>query len=335
MMSAAARSAVKTPLTLNLPRDRRGARLDQVLAALLPSLSRAMLQRLIRGGHVSVAGGAARAAYRVRGGERVVVDLPEPEPSRLEPEARPLRILHEDEDLVILDKPAGVVVHPGAGARRGTLVHFLLHHCRDLSGIGGEERPGIVHRLDRGTSGVIVVAKNDAAHRSLAAQFKARSVEKTYEALVWGRPRREAGTIDAPIGRHPSARIRMAVRTGGRAARSLYRLVEPLGPVSLLEVRPETGRTHQIRVHLRSIGHAVVGDRLYGGARAASVRDPRSRAALLAYSGLALHARSLAFAHPRTGERCRFEAAKPADLERLLQDLRVIRSGPGVRESPA
>ncbi len=237
---------------------------------------------------------------------------------------------------MVLDKPPGVVVHPGAGARAGTLVNFLLHHCRGLSVIGGTERPGIVHRLDRDTSGVLVVAKNDAAHRSLAAQFKARTVRKLYEALVWGRPRRAEGVIDAPIGRHPTARIKMAVRRGGRPARSRYRLVAALGVASLVEVRPETGRTHQIRVHLGSIGHPVVGDRIYGGARAGSVRDPGSREALLAYSGLALHARRLGFNHPRTGAWVEFEAPRPAELQRVIESLRDLTAGRGsARETPA
>ncbi len=328
--------ASENRLVLDLPAERRGERLDLALAALVPSLSRAALQRLIRSGRVLVAGVAARAAYRVRGGERVAVDLPAPEPSALRPEASPLSILHEDEDLVVLDKPPGVVVHPGAGARGGTLVNFLLHHCRGLSVIGGTERPGIVHRLDRDTSGVLVVAKNDAAHRSLATQFKARAVRKLYEALVWGRPRHAEGVIDAPIGRHPTARIKMAVRRGGRPARSGYRLVAALGVASLVEVRPETGRTHQIRVHLGSIGHPVVGDRIYGGARAGSVRDPGSREALLAYGGLALHARRLGFNHPRTGAWVEFEAPRPAELERVIESLRDLTAGRGsARGTPA
>jgi len=307
---------------LDVPATRRGERLDQVLVALLPAQSRSALQRLIREGRVTLPEGPARPSYRVRGGEQVTIELPPPRPSDLAAEARPLAILYQDADLVVLDKPAGMAVHPGAGSRSGTLVNVLLHHCRDLSGVGGTERPGIVHRLDRETTGVMVVAKNDATHRALAAQFKARTVGKVYEALVWGRPRLSQGVVDAPIGRHPTARVKMAVRPGGRAARTGYRLLAALGPVAHLELRPATGRTHQIRVHLKSIGHPVVGDRLYGGVRAAGVRDPAARSALRAYGGLALHARILEFDHPRTGERRRFEAPLPTELRELLAALR-------------
>jgi len=220
--------------TLDLADDRRGERLDRALADLLPDLSRSALQRLLREGRVSVAGKAARSSYRVRGGERVVVDLPETRPAGLEAEDRPLSVLYEDADLLVLDKPAGITMHPGAGARSGTLVNALLHHCGGLSTIGGTERPGIVHRLDRDTSGVLVVAKNDQAHRSLAAQFKGRTVRKLYEALVWGRPRSPQGVVDAPIGRHPTARVKMAVRPEGRPARSAYIVTSTYGPVSLV-----------------------------------------------------------------------------------------------------
>lgn len=315
-------------LRIDLPLSRRGERLDLALAALLPDQSRAALQRLMREGRVLLAGGPARASYRVRGGERVVVDLPFPPPSTLEPEDRPLDVLHEDADLLVINKPPGMTVHPGAGRRSGTLVNALLHHCRGLSGIGGILRPGIVHRLDRETSGVLVVAKNDAAHRDLSDQFKARTVSKIYEALVRGRPRLAQGTLDAAIGRHPVARTRMALRRSGRAARTAYRLVLPLGIVSLLEVRPETGRTHQIRVHLSALGHPVVGDTLYGGARFHEARDRRAREALLAYHGLALHARSLGFHHPRTGAFCAFAAPRPRDLADLIAALAALQGAP-------
>ncbi len=308
-------------IALDLGADSAGGRIDQALAARLPDLSRATLQRLIREGLVLVGGQPVRASHRVRGGERVTVTIPPPRPPRPLPEAHDLSILHEDGDLIVLDKPAGVVVHPGAGAHAGTLVNFLLHHCRDLSGIGGQERPGIVHRLDRDTSGVLVVAKNDAAHRSLSAQFKARQVRKVYEAVVWGQPRRAQDTIDTPIGRHPGARVRMSVLASGRAARTTYRVVARLGPVSLLEVHPETGRTHQIRVHLKSIGHPVVGDRVYRGRRAETVLDMATRGSLLLYTGLALHARSLGFTHPRTGAWVQYEAPRPADLASLISEL--------------
>jgi 23S rRNA pseudouridine1911/1915/1917 synthase len=310
---------------IDIPMSRRGERLDQTLVAILPEVSRAEVQRLIRAGRVRVGGGSVtRPSCRVRGGERVCLDFPEPAPAGLPAEARPLDVLHEDPDLLVLDKATGIVVHPGAGARSGTLVNFLLHHCGHLSAIGGQERPGIVHRLDRDTTGVLVIAKNDATHRSLAAQFKDRTIEKIYEALVWGAPRPASGVIDAPIGRHPSARVKMVVRPDGRPSRSSFRTLESFGVVTLLEVRPETGRTHQIRVHLKSIGHTVVGDALYGGARAGSLRDEAWRAALSAYGGLALHARSLSFTHPATGRRLRFEAPRPADLRRLIDEARRL-----------
>lgn len=316
-------------LEIDLPAARRGARLDQVLAALLPGSSRAGVQRLLREGHVILDDRPVRAAYRVRGGERVRVELPPPRPSALAPEPLSLEILHEDPDVVAINKPPGLTVHPGAGVRGGTLVNALLHHCRDLSGIGGVERPGIVHRLDRDTSGVIVVAKHDAAHNSLAAQFKARSVSKVYEALVWGRPRVPNGVIDAPLGRHPTARVRMAVRRGGRAARTAWRLVEDLGSLALLELKPETGRTHQLRVHLSSIGHPILGDPLYGRKTAPRTAPRELGPILAAYGGMALHAREIAFDHPRTGRRLELRAERPAELERLLLSLRQALPGKG------
>ncbi|MGH9750467.1 MAG: RluA family pseudouridine synthase [Candidatus Polarisedimenticolia bacterium] len=308
-------------IALDLPPSRRGERLDRVLAALLPDLSRAGLQRLIREGRVRVDQAPARAAYRVRGGEQVAVDMPSPEPATLLPEALALDIIFQDSDLLVVNKPAGMVVHPGAGRRGGTLANALLHLVPDLAGIGGVLRPGIVHRLDRDTSGVMVAAKNDAAQRDLSAQFKARTVRKTYEALVWGRPRRAEGLVDLPIGRHPTARVRMAVRPGGRIARTAYRTVRILGPLTFLEACPETGRTHQIRVHLSHIGHPIVGDPLYGGARPRPLPDAGARSALEAYDGLALHARRLEFRHPRTLEPCAFEAPRPAPFAALLAAL--------------
>ncbi|HET6278353.1 MAG TPA: RluA family pseudouridine synthase [Candidatus Polarisedimenticolia bacterium] len=308
-------------MSIRVPEERQGERIDQVLAALLSQQSRAAVQRLIRERQVLLRGEPVRAAYRVRGGETIDVSLPPPRPSCLEAEPYPLDILFEDGDLVVINKPAGMTVHPGAGARSGTLVNALLHHCSDLSGIGGEERPGIVHRLDRDTTGALVVAKNDLAHRDLAAQFKARTVGKQYEALVWGCPRFTSGSIDKPIGRHRTARVRMAIRPEGRSARTAWKILAPLGPVALLELEPATGRTHQIRVHLMSIGHPIVGDPLYGGRRAGGAGDRAAQRSLAAFSGLALHARRLAFRHPRSGVRVECCAPRPPGLQQLISAL--------------
>jgi 23S rRNA pseudouridine1911/1915/1917 synthase len=300
-----------------------GVRLDRWLAARLPEVSRARLQALIAEGAVRVDGGAARAASRVRAGQSVEVAVPAPAAAAPQPEDIPLRVVHEDADLLVVDKPAGLVVHPGAGTAAGTLVNALLHRVKDLSGIGGVLRPGIVHRLDRGTSGLLVVAKNDAAHQALARQFASRSVEKEYRAVVLGRPRRAAGTIEAPIGRDPVHRKRMSVRAaGGRAARTSYAVAEALDGAALLRVHIHTGRTHQIRVHLASIGHPVLGDAVYGGRRVPASASARLREALAGLDRPALHAARLSFTHPATGERLSFESPLPDDLARLLERLR-------------
>lgn len=327
MMAAPPTSAPPRRIELLIPEEARGRRLDRVLADLLPDQSRASLQRLVSDGRILIGGHPVRAARRLHGGEEVVVDLPEPAPAVLEADDRPLRILHEDDDLIVLNKPAGLVVHPGAGVRSGTLANALLHHFRGLSSIGGVERPGIVHRLDRETSGVIVVAKNDVAHRALSAQFKDRTMKKTYEALVWGRPRREEDSIDEPIGRHPTVRVRMAIRPSGRPSRSDYRVVAGFGSVSLVELRPRTGRTHQLRVHMSHLGHPIVGDRLYGGEKQRSVRRAAERDALSAFGGLALHARRLGLVHPRTSIDMEFEAPRPEPLEHLIEILQRIQDG--------
>jgi 23S rRNA pseudouridine1911/1915/1917 synthase len=324
MSSPVARDGRTRRVELTVPEERRGHRLDQALTTLLPELSRAAVQRLIRGGHVTLEGRTARPAHRLTGGERIAVDIPAPAASTLDPEERALDILLEDADLLVINKPAGLTVHPGAGRARGTLVNALLHHCRDLSGIGGVERPGIVHRLDRETSGALVVAKNDLAHRDLAAQFKARQVQKTYRALVWGLPRAARGLVDAPIGRHPTARVRMAIRADGRPARTSWEVIGRFDPMALVELHPETGRTHQIRVHLASLGHPIVGDRLYGGRRNPDRVPDQLRAALAAYDGLALHALRLEFRHPGTARRLTIEAPLPENLAALVQALRSM-----------
>ncbi|HHY46164.1 MAG TPA: RluA family pseudouridine synthase [Firmicutes bacterium] len=292
-----------------------GTRLDVYVASRLEvpqgSLSRSTVQRLIDSGNIVVNGRPCRPSYRVRAGDVISGLVPPPEEPHADPEDIPIDILYEDSDIIVVNKPRGMTVHPGAGNPSGTLVNALLAHCGDLSGVGGVMRPGIVHRLDKDTSGVMVVAKNDASHLELSRQFKAREVHKTYIALVRGAVDPPEGTISSMIGRHPVHRKKMAVTEhGGKPAVTRYRTIERLPGYTLLEVHPETGRTHQIRVHLAWVGHPVAGDSLYGG------RDPR-----LPISGQALHAASLEFRHPRTGRRMRFCAPLPDDMARIMKML--------------
>jgi 23S rRNA pseudouridine1911/1915/1917 synthase len=310
------------PLVFSVEADEAGRRLDLFLAARLDGHSRSRLQALIEAGHVQVDGEPSRASARVRAGQSVSLAAPAPAPADPQPEDIPLAIPFQDAHLLVVDKPAGMVVHPGAGNASGTLVNALLHHVRDLSGVGGVLRPGLVHRLDRGTSGLLLVAKDDATHRALARQFAGRSVEKEYLAVVLGVPRARAGSIATPIGRDPVHRKRMSVRAPrGREARSDYALVEALDGAALLRVRIHTGRTHQIRVHLASIGHPVAGDAAYGGARTPPSRNAATREALAAFPRPALHAARLSFTHPVTGERLTFESPLPEDLRALLAEL--------------
>ena len=286
-----------------------GQRLDVFLAR-VSGLSRARVQMLIEDGAALVAGRTQKPRYPVRAGDLVLLTIPPTEPLALTPEPIPLDILYEDEHLLVLNKPAGLVVHPGAGRTTGTLVHALLAHCAHLPGIGGVERPGIVHRLDRDTSGVMVVAKTEAAHQSLSLQFKNRIVRKRYLALAHGEIPRETGRIEAAIGRRADDRTRMGVRSeGGRAARTAYRVLRRLRNMTLVELGLETGRTHQIRVHLAHIGHPVVGDRVYGGRRArrASATEESTRRQML-------HAWRLAFRHPISGAWLEFTAPPPPDF---------------------
>ena len=311
------------------------ARLDAWLAGALadhePPFSRSRLRALIEAGAVTVDGAAADPKRRLRGGERIALAPPPPEPAAPEPEAIPLDILHEDEALIVLVKPVGMVVHPGAGVRSGTLVNALLHHCAgSLSGIGGVARPGIVHRLDRDTSGVMVAAKTDRAHADLSAQFadhgRTGPLERAYLALVWGTPTPPAGTIDAPLRRDPRERTRRAVGEGADARRAVthYRTEETLGPATLVRCRLETGRTHQIRVHMAHRGHPLLGDEVYGAGHRSKVsllaRD--AQRALETMRGQALHAATLAFRHPIAGETMRFEAPPPAPMRDLIGALR-------------
>ncbi len=294
-----------------------GQRLDMFLAR-VSGLSRAHIQRLIAEGRVLVDGHPQKPGRAVNPGGRIRLEIPPAVPLALVPEIMPLDILHEDSHLLVLNKPAGLVVHPGAGRRTGTLVHGLLAHCRELPGIGGVERPGIVHRLDRDTSGVMVVAKTEAAHHALSLQFKTRVVQKWYLALVHGEMREGAGRIEAAIGRRETDRQRMGVRErGGREARTAYRVLRRLPGMTLVELRLETGRTHQIRVHLAHIGHPVVGDRVYGGRRERRRTGQEGPAA----ERQMLHAWRLGFQHPQDGAWREFTAPLPADFLRLAGEI--------------
>ncbi len=297
-------------------------RLDRYLAGLDLGLSRSRVHRLIEEGRVTVDGLPARPSLPLRGGERLRVEVPPAEPPRAEPEDLPLDLVYEDPWLAVVAKPRGLVVHPAPGPPPGPLVNALLHRCRALSGVGGVLRPGIVHRLDKDTSGLLVVAKDDPTHRALQAQFQGRSVEKTYLAVALGRLAGE-GVIDAPVGRHPTDRKKMAAGAPrGREAVTRWRALQPLRGATLLEVRIETGRTHQIRVHLASIGHPVVGDPLYGGTRRArGEADTPARRRLMREARQALHAWRLRFRHPATGAALHLHAPVPADLRALIEDL--------------
>jgi 23S rRNA pseudouridine1911/1915/1917 synthase len=338
-----------TQAAVRVPADEAGDRLDRVLARHIAALSRSRLKVLIEAGAVAVDGQTIRdPSHNVNSGSAILVDVPPPLPAKPEPEPIPLRIIYEDDDIIVIDKPRNLVVHPAAGHRTGTLVNALIAHCGDsLSGIGGERRPGIVHRLDKDTTGAMVVAKNDRAHRALAAQFadhgkNGEPFERSYLALVWGAPDRPHGTIDRPIDRHPKSRERMAIREGGRDAVTHWQVLERYGvqaaktgrkgnkgsssaePVaSLLLCRLETGRTHQIRVHLASIGHPIMGDDAYGsGFRTkAALLPPAAQTALTALARQALHAHMLSVKHPSSGEFLQFRSELPPDLVRLRNAL--------------
>ena len=315
-----------------------GTRLDAWVAGAVADLGRNRAKRLVQEGHVTVGGRTIVEAKRpVKPGERIAIDLPPAAASAIEGEAIALNVIYEDDALIVIDKPAGLVVHPAAGNRTGTLVNALIAHCgRSLSGIGGVARPGIVHRLDKDTGGLMVVAKTDRAHRSLAAQFadhgRSGPLERGYLALVWGSPARASGTIDAALGRSTRNREKIEVkREGGRGALTHYRVVERYGPkakpiAALVECRLETGRTHQIRVHLASIGHPVVGDRTYGSGFATKVallaEPARTRAA--AFPRQALHAYLLGFEHPETGEEMHFESPLPEDMAALVATFKAL-----------
>ena len=298
-------------ITFNISNEEQDQRLDSFLAENLDDISRSYIQRLISEGYVTVNGKQVKPGYKIKEDDLILAEIPEPEPITIKPEDIPLDIIYEDKDLLVVNKPAGMVVHPASGNYTGTLVNALLAHCQDLSGINGKLRPGIVHRIDKDTSGLLVVAKNDFTHVHLAKQFKEHSIDRAYLALVQGVVAEPGGIIDAPIGRHPSNRKKMAVvLNNSKKAVTKYFVRKRYANHSLLECRLETGRTHQIRVHLAYINHPVVGDPLYG-----------FRKNNLGFTGQALHAYLLGFAHPRKQERLEFSVELPKNFLEILERL--------------
>lgn len=304
--------------------SQHGLRLDRALGELFSEYSRNFLANLVTEGHVRIDGTpATKPSQRVETGQRLEIAVPDAVPSGISSQDLPLTVLYEDADVVVIDKPAGLVVHPAAGHPDQTLVNALLFHVKDLSGVGGEIRPGIVHRLDKDTSGVMIIAKHDDAHRKLSADWNTDRVRKEYVALVYGSPSSERGTVDAPIGRDPRDRKRMAVVAGGRAAITDYELAERLRYVSLIRCRLRTGRTHQIRVHMKHLGHPIVGDPLYSGPQWRGIPEKRVQKVLSSLERQMLHAAKITFVHPSTGTSMTFEAPLPDDFSGVLNQLRA------------
>ena len=300
-----------------------GKRIDQFLAETDFNLSRSQAKHLIGQTSILLNQKPVKPSARLKTGDMISGSLPEPQPLSLTPEPVPLNVLYEDASIIVVNKPPGLVVHPAPGNPSGTLVNALLFHCKDLSGINGALRPGIVHRLDKETSGVMVVAKDDESYRQLTRQFKNRIVEKVYLAIAYGNMKEDEGLIDAPIGRHPDQRKKMSIRTKkGRIALTRWKVLERFGSFTFLEIYPQTGRTHQIRVHLSSIGHPLLGDPLYG--RKGTVQNLKSRECIKKMNRQALHAHQLQFNHPHTGERVQFFAPIPQDIKETLNCLRLI-----------
>ena len=308
-------------LTFRVDQEERGTRLDAYLAARIEGWSRARLQRLIEDDEVLVNGKPAKASHKLQANDEIEIELTAPSVTTFTPENIPLTIVYEDEDLIVVNKPSGMVVHPAAGVQSGTLANALAFHFGQLSSQAGAIRPGIVHRLDKDTSGLMVVAKTEAVHEELANQFRSREVFKSYVALVHGVVTADSGRIDQPIGRDPKNRTRMAVVAGGRASLSVYKVRRRFIGFTLLDVELKTGRTHQIRVHLSWLKHPVVGDEVYGGGRDNTVRDARLRAQIRKLGRQFLHAEQLAFKHPTTKERMHFTAEIPPELGALLVEL--------------
>lgn len=300
-------------ITFMAEKEDAGTRIDLFLAENMENLSRSGIQKLMEEGHIRLNGGMVKANYKLREKDIMEVEIPEAKEAEILPEDIPLDILYEDADVIVVNKPQGMVVHPAPGHMSGTLVNGLLFHCGDeLSGINGEKRPGIVHRIDKDTSGVLMIAKNDVAHRSLAAQLAEHSITRKYNAIVYNGFQEDDGTVDAPIGRNPQDRKKMAVtQKHSRHAVTHYRVLERMEKFTLIEAQLETGRTHQIRVHMTYIGHPLLGDPVYG---------PKKQPFQM--EGQALHARVLGFLHPKTGEYLEFEAPLPPYFEALLERLR-------------
>jgi 23S rRNA pseudouridine1911/1915/1917 synthase len=311
------------PATFTIDDAQQGSRLDSFLAASIAEISRTRLQRAIEDGDVLVNDRPAKSSYRLRLGDRLEIDLPEPLPTELLAERIPLKIIYEDDDLIVVDKPAGMVVHPGSGIQSGTLANALAYHFNQLSGVAGVVRPGIVHRLDKETSGLLLAAKNDLSHERLSDEFRDRQVYKAYTALVYGRVSRNRGEIEARIGRSPRNRTRMTVLTGGagRAAHTIFEVAGRYQDFTLLKVQIKTGRTHQIRVHMAHIGHPVVGDSSYGGGREKLVSSSTLRLAIQKLGRHFLHSAELGLKHPRTGEELRFSSPLPDELAHFLSQV--------------
>jgi len=310
---------------LLFPCDAPTQRLDAFLAEALPDISRAQLKKLIDNQQVTCDGSATKASFKLKGGETIEVQLPPPEPSTALAEDIPLHVLYEDQDLIVINKPAGMVVHPAAGHFHGTLVNALLHHCDDLAGIGGALRPGIVHRIDKDTSGVLVVTKNDQSHQRLAEQFHQHSIKREYLALIHGHLPTRKGTIDQPLGRHPVQRKKFSAKArNSKRAVTHWRVIDNFSneKFSLVSLQLETGRTHQIRVHLSESGHPLLGDPLYGRrSELNNIKDQQLRTLIRQLPGQALHAHTLGFIHPRTGEYLEFSSDIPAPLRHIIAYL--------------
>ncbi len=312
-------------LQLLFPDDRSAMRLDAFVAGALPDVSRSQLKKLIDNGAITLDGATTKASTKLKGGETVQIVLPEPAPLETLPEDIPLQILYEDQDLIVIDKPAGMVVHPAVGHQTGTLVNALLYHCTDLAGIGGELRPGIVHRIDKDTSGVLVVTKNDKSHQHLAAQFKDHSVNRRYIALVYGNPGSSSGVIDQPIGRHPTQRKKMSGKaTKNKRAVTHWKTLKQYNSsrISLIELQLETGRTHQIRVHFAEANCPLIGDPLYGNrSRTIALKDMVLRNLIDQLLGQALHAKLLGFIHPTSKKYMEFSSPIPEPFQNIITQL--------------